>query len=310
MIQNADAFDTRKLKIMADITSSAPDASPKGTIDTHIIPLITLLNGHTDIVTTSSCSGRVSVFLEGAKRLKGADDLMERPDAHFSEEPSSPPKAAYGGKGGGMWLYVSHDPIATPEVIYSALSPENLLDCKIDPCKVDISSSTRFVHFKFETMILHLQSRSLNLAHTILSTALSCGFRESGIMNPALGKSQYPTIAIRSNGLAMDSIIGVLNAESGKVQTVVNEDYIEMLVRVSNMRFTENKCRIQTLIKKLEFALFKNDDMDGWEDKEARRIRKRDEGMKRQMRARLCAIVSDDSENIVEDEIIGLAGIH
>jgi tRNA wybutosine-synthesizing protein 3 len=129
-------------------------------------------------------------------------------------------------------------------------------------------------------------------------------------MNPALGKSQYPTIAIRSNGLAMDSIIGVLNAESGKVQTVVNEDYIEMLVRVSNMRFTENKCRIQTLIKKLEFALFKNDDMDGWEDKEARRIRKRDEGMKRQMRARLCAIVSDDSENIVEDEIIGLAGIH
>ncbi|KAL8879587.1 MAG: hypothetical protein Q9192_008200, partial [Flavoplaca navasiana] len=58
---------TRLLQSLSVPTSSYTDASPKGTLDTAIVPLIGRLNDLEGVVSTSSCAGRVSVFLEGWK---------------------------------------------------------------------------------------------------------------------------------------------------------------------------------------------------------------------------------------------------
>jgi tRNA wybutosine-synthesizing protein 3 len=124
-------FDERKARLVAEIESPAPDASPKGTIDARIMPLISLLNSHADVVTTSSCSGRVSVFLEGG-------DAASR----------------VSGKGeGGRWLYVSHDPLDI-----AGRSDSELADMMVGTVgswngSLVPTAGSRFVHFKFETMV-------------------------------------------------------------------------------------------------------------------------------------------------------------
>ncbi|KAF8540054.1 tRNA wybutosine-synthesizing protein [Trichophaea hybrida] len=326
---------------MAGIASIGPDASPKGSIDMHILPLINRLNTHADVVTTSSCSGRISVFLEGAKKLKTetyndnddsddhnhvnhgrdcdngqlqdvdpADEVVVAP----GEKASSRPNAGVGGKGdGGRWLFVSHDPVdITRPIINNAEIANKVMERNanhvFDSDEYDLTMATRFVHFKFEPMILHIQTRTLEVAHIILSTALSTGFRESGIMNVALGKNQFPMVAVRSNGLAMDSIIGILD-DTGKPQKVVDDDYIAMLVRVGNMRFKENTAKMAKLTTNLEDVLFaeKKDTLDGWEDKEARKARKRAEGLKRQGEVRRLT----SGESIIDevDDDIRLASV-
>lgn len=48
------------------------DLSPKGTVDAGIRDLIGEINAREGLVTTSSCAGRVSVFLEGRRKASGA----------------------------------------------------------------------------------------------------------------------------------------------------------------------------------------------------------------------------------------------
>ena len=63
-------FDKRKKKISDDLVSDVPDLSPKGSPDEQILDLLELINSHKDYVTTSSCSGRVAVFLDGSETNK------------------------------------------------------------------------------------------------------------------------------------------------------------------------------------------------------------------------------------------------
>ncbi|KAL8875598.1 MAG: hypothetical protein Q9192_009023, partial [Flavoplaca navasiana] len=71
-------FTTLKTHLLQSLsvpTASYTDASPKGTLDTAIVPLIGRLNNLEGVVSTSSCAGRVSVFLEG---WKGVTKLAAR----------------------------------------------------------------------------------------------------------------------------------------------------------------------------------------------------------------------------------------
>ena len=104
-------FGARKSKILQEL--SVPDAeytdlSPKGSVDEGIRDLIHDINALPGLVTTSSCAGRISVFLEGRKKTP-AD--QQEPQRQFV--PS-------GGKGAGRWLYVSHDPFVRPETADSS----------------------------------------------------------------------------------------------------------------------------------------------------------------------------------------------
>jgi tRNA wybutosine-synthesizing protein 3 len=162
-----------------------------------------------------------------------------------------------------------------------------------------------------DTQILHILTRDRDTAQAILSTALATGFRESGIMN----SSGSPMAAIRSNGLALDCIVAVLDAD-GKVQKLVSDEYIAMLVRIGNLRFEENDRRISKLTKNLEDALFQpKDEGEGkgggetWEDKEVRKARKREQGLKVQEEARKEQAAMGGSDlrgevDVDEDELV------
>lgn len=68
------SFTRRKEAILAQLAvpdDEYTDLSPKGTVDAGIRDLIDEINGLDGLVTTSSCAGRVSVFLEGRRAGRG-----------------------------------------------------------------------------------------------------------------------------------------------------------------------------------------------------------------------------------------------
>lgn len=107
-------------------------------------------------------------------------------------------------------------------------------------------------------------------------------------MNPGLGVSSFPMVAIRCNGLAMDSIIGIVDSSSGRVKDLVNHAYLKTLLKVCNLRFEDNKRRTDTFSMYIGGALFGDakEKNEVWEDKEARKARKRQEGLKKQKELR------------------------
>ncbi|RMZ23761.1 hypothetical protein D0859_12188 [Hortaea werneckii] len=242
-------FRDRKAKILQDLSipdDQYEDLSPKGSVDEGIKDLISEINGLPDYVTTSSCAGRVAVYLEGAK----------------------------GAKGGGRWLFTSHDLLDPPVkdggsglMAMFGLSDE----ASSSPLEAE---GVRFVHFKTEPMvggenfsscsyrapplclrlyppffqILHILTSSLASAHHAASAALQAGFRESGINSTQEardGSPACPMVAVRSSGLAFDCIIGYYAEGSspedqGTIKPMVSEGYLRTLVNVANQRFRTN----------------------------------------------------------------------
>src|ERR1700761_4734705 len=104
------SFAKKKQTILASLSvphGSYTDLSPKGLVDAGIRELIDEINSLPGLVTTSSCAGRLSVFLEGRKRKS-----IEAGGNPTNKGEESGPT----GKGGGKWLFVSHDPIDVVEV--------------------------------------------------------------------------------------------------------------------------------------------------------------------------------------------------
>lgn len=133
--------------------------------------LIDEINGAEGWVTTSSCAGRVSVFMEGAReggltatadienKEKEGEDEMANANAD-GVEPRTTAKA--GGKGGGgRWLFVSHDPVDLRSISTKSLIEKLGMSTVVTPNSIVRNSDRRFVHFKFEPMVnLHFHMRS------------------------------------------------------------------------------------------------------------------------------------------------------
>jgi tRNA wybutosine-synthesizing protein 3 len=111
-----ETFRRKKAKILSQLSvpcTEYKDASPKGSIDDGIATLIEEINRDyfNGLVTTSSCAGRVSVYLEGMKKKnKRGVWLAEHQRADAREVGGS----AAGGKGGGEFLFVSHEKVNFP----------------------------------------------------------------------------------------------------------------------------------------------------------------------------------------------------
>ncbi|KAI6711521.1 tRNA wybutosine-synthesizing protein [Diplocarpon mali] len=294
------AFVSKKSRILCRLSvpvSDYDDLSPKGSIDVGIRELIDEINGVEGCVTTSSCAGRVSVFLEGRKSAVGGGE-----EAHDGEgegeggggwERSDVKAVGVGGKGnGGRWLFVSHDPIEIQgcggEGSWVALMGMARLEGGEEELLRELGTVTerRLVHFRFEPMILHVLTASLHHAQAVLSAALQAGFRESGALNLTSSTSEPPTpmVGIRSMGLALESVIGF--ASGGKGICVVPEWQLRSLIEISNQRFQENAKRIarfRTLLRAERSTEGKRKGQEGvkWEDAGERRERKRAEGLER-----------------------------
>jgi tRNA wybutosine-synthesizing protein 3 len=147
------AFEIKKQNILQQLAvpqEDYNDRSPKGSIDEGIRELVDEINAITNLVTTSSCAGRISVFLEGRK--KNAPALVEA----SGTEPGDISLSAIGGpggKGGGRWLFVSHDPL-DGTVLASNL--HDLFGIKpTENLTLPIPVGARLVHLKFEAMVCH-----------------------------------------------------------------------------------------------------------------------------------------------------------
>lgn len=139
------AFEEKKRKILAQLSAADEaysDLSPKGSVDLGVRELCAEINALEGFVTTSSCAGRIAVYLDGWQ--KHDDDANEAGSI-----------ATSGGKGGGQWLYVSHDPVD----ISGAKTEGGLLKlfgmdtASSEPSTPSKLEGTRFVHFRFEPMV-------------------------------------------------------------------------------------------------------------------------------------------------------------
>ena len=156
------SFATKKDAILASLStpeSAYTDLSPKGSVDAAIKPLIDRINALEGVVTTSSCAGRVSIFLEGRKQSKGREG---RGDAQDNEDFGKETEqiAVPGGKGmGGKWLYVSHEPVALSNKGEAKGALTELLGLGSSGAQSEALGLTgdvnemRLVRFQFEPMV-------------------------------------------------------------------------------------------------------------------------------------------------------------
>jgi tRNA wybutosine-synthesizing protein 3 len=286
------SFISKKEKILEQLAipaSQYDDLSPKGSIDEGIRDLIDEINATDGCVTTSSCAGRISIFLEGKKRIEeeSGENVEGSKDGGEVET-----RAGVGGKGGGgRWLYVSHGPLEwrKHENKLAEFFGMDRRATKLSRVLVSAPPAwQRWVHFKFEPMvssefrfalelnwesevctpglrievtltdwckILHILTATLEQAQMVLSAALQAGFRESGAISLVSSKSEpaTPMVAVRSMGLGLESIIGFGQGEARLPDCTVSEESLETLVEQANERFIENTKRIErfrSLLKK------------------------------------------------------------
>ncbi|KAF5982566.1 DUF207 domain-containing protein [Fusarium bulbicola] len=301
---SSPAFVERKKKILEQLAvpdREYSDASPKGSVDEGIRDLIDEINQQSGFVTTSSCAGRVSVFLEG-RRVADTEGEDER-------------VAGVGGKGaGGAWLFVSHDPVPDKGdggTDWSSLF--GLQESTEAQETIGEVKERRLVHFKYEAMILHVLTASPEHAQLLLRCGLHAGFRESGALNiiPNSKDAATPMVAIRTMGLAFESLIG--QQVDGHRQRIVSPEYLQTLVQIANERFTENKKRIQRFQNAFRDAVAApvprlNPEGQEWEDAVARRERKRAEGLRKkaELKAKQETEPESDRANSGKEEDAGL----
>ncbi|KAI8167892.1 hypothetical protein K4K49_000196 [Colletotrichum sp. SAR 10_70] len=336
------AFTARKHKILQQLSvpdAEYTDASPKGSVDVGIRELIGELNELDGFVTTSSCAGRVSVFLEGKRKESSSAQLPngEGGDAKEGEHDDAAGAALAtiagpGGKGGGgTWLYVSHDPVPGPHDEDDRLLRLLGLVDEAEGRKAGAGEAgsaqsgrrrRRLIHFKFEPMILHVLTASPSHAQLLLKCALAAGFRESGALNllpsaPSTDDQQpsvTPIVGVRTMGLGLESLVGYVDDSNDTRHCTVSADYLRTLVDIANERFVENAARIARFRAALQDAAAGPPARLGeggaeWEDAAVRRERKRAEGLRRKEEKMLAAREKETqqaSESVVEEDVVDL----
>jgi tRNA wybutosine-synthesizing protein 3 len=150
----------------------------------------------------------------------------------------------------------------------------------------------------------------------VLTAALSAGFRESGAVSlgTAKGGESTPMVAVRSTGYSFDSIIGYQD-EMGRNVSLVDERYLRTLVAIANDRFRINTERIARFRKALMEGFRRSDgqvDDSGkprWEDADARKLRKREEGLARQLAQQTDGPSLDEDVENDQNDIDGVDGM-
>ncbi|EXJ79806.1 hypothetical protein A1O3_08091 [Capronia epimyces CBS 606.96] len=344
------SFAAKKAEILSFLEQpeeAYTDKSPKGTVDAQIRELIDEINAYDGLVTTSSCAGRVAVFVEGpkAKAKAAGGNIVHDVDVDvgmaavraIDDTKDAAQKidlvrttASPGGKGGGHWLYVSHDPISLPADT-GAPQPApsgrgagnftrlfNLSSNQETSSNASLSSvltssglalpSPRLIHLSFSPLILHILCATLQHARPLLAAAINAGFRESGLQGLRIldDPDHGVMVAVRTAGLAFETVVGVAGdaATDGKESTtrLVSEEYLALCAGVVNERFRWNTERRERFSAELRRAMEReglattatttpgNGDTHeslnghGWEAKDDRRRRKREEGLQRQKR--------------------------
>eukprot|EP00468_Gymnochlora_sp_CCMP2014_P001947 CAMPEP_0167742950 /NCGR_PEP_ID=MMETSP0110_2-20121227/1734_1 /TAXON_ID=629695 /ORGANISM="Gymnochlora sp., Strain CCMP2014" /LENGTH=815 /DNA_ID=CAMNT_0007627245 /DNA_START=1489 /DNA_END=3936 /DNA_ORIENTATION=- len=216
-------YKERRERVLKEIGGGegAKDKSPKGSIDAPIVDLISEINACPGgrVYTTSSCSGRITVFTQGASQRKG-----------------------------GHWSICSHDKVNAEDVL-SAIHSKNIFCISKTDEKSEgkdeakgtenrTETSGTLSTFRFEPFILCCECDSLETAYRVLGAANQSGMRESGIM----GGSKRFLVGVRCS-LRLEVPVRL----DGK--PLITPDYTRFLVAQANAKFDENLRKVEAFRK-------------------------------------------------------------
>ncbi|KAG5485502.1 hypothetical protein LSCM1_07587 [Leishmania martiniquensis] len=124
-------FVAHKAHILANLQANVCDLSPKGSVDVKCLPVMDVLNTHEDYITTSSCSGRISLFHSIThKEAVGFDNSAA----------STKPRMKRGENAALGWLFVKHGmlrPMEMMQVVRFLCGPATTLeDVALDAAQV------------------------------------------------------------------------------------------------------------------------------------------------------------------------------
>ncbi|KAG0357923.1 hypothetical protein BG005_002988 [Podila minutissima] len=253
---------------------------------------------------------------EGDNNISNNEGEEEEPKG-FDENTSLAAVEASKRAKGGQWLYVSHDPVELPVDQEEGPSSRWIIDTLFGPeayrvvtmeeqqkqkhaqqIKTLGMARSQLVYFKFEPMILHIEASTPTAAKQFLNHSLFSGYRNSGILPSA----KRTMLAIRST-LKLDAPIAYIphpttsassttSSSSDPIYLMVSLTYLRVLIELSNDKFRANVDQMGRFERRLTEHLVgganssaqggvKQGDQGAWEDKDARRERKKREGLER-----------------------------
>lgn len=233
----SDVFDGHKAIVLAELaemgSAEYSDKSPKGSVDAAVVDLVKDINASRDFVTTSSCSGRVSLFYEGEQSSSDKSDSEANADVQSQDlqisrqndavqlqiddaEEINARQQQAPRKGQGRWLGVNHDrALSSQEVLEMLSSVENLGGTAV---------------LKHEPFVLHVQCRDEISAQALLRVAMESGMRESGI---SLGQKKV-MVGIRT----LSNVLEVPLLVDGK--SLMPEPAVEAMCQIAAEKFRIN----------------------------------------------------------------------
>lgn len=215
------SFQRKKILNISSYYHSSQDASKKGSIDEEVISILNILNSHKDYLSTSSCSGRIVLWM---------NRIINEQDNSSSHEGC--------GNVEGKWLFVTHQ---IEKDLYHLLKTHvekgfNILSYEAN---IDSNMATQIglVYLKVEPLILHIESGSAKSGQKLIQVALKSGYRNSGM---TLTEKRC-IVAVRST-LKLDvPVARVLKMQNNIfMHWIIPDDYLEMLANIANEKMNIN----------------------------------------------------------------------
>jgi tRNA(Phe) wybutosine-synthesizing methylase Tyw3 len=195
-------FKNQKQEILQDLHENKNDKSLAGKVDPRILEMVNLINSKECFYTTSSCSGRISLFhRENPNEL--SENLME-------EQQKTTGKKRGSGRG---TIFQSHDPL--PLDCSSALE-ECWNQLQIENNSSSLSCPRGTVELKFEPLILHVRCRDLISAQKLLDAAAGAGLRKSGLIAPII---KFPLVGEERDLLKSLDLTSLTTTSSSSTQS-------------------------------------------------------------------------------------------
>ncbi|PFH35808.1 hypothetical protein BESB_054590 [Besnoitia besnoiti] len=259
-----------------------PDKSLKGSVDHDLVGICYLINEHPRYVTTSSCSGRISIFQHGPKGPSGNSkkggkliyashspieksqatvivERLHRGERHYSTKGKTGRSSGeHGTRDGG---YPSDGLPHAPPASHAAPSEE--------VWKADSHSGQATVDLKVEPFVMHIECADLEGARQLLAAATTCGLKHSGMS--AAGPKRY-IVAVRGSQ-RLETPVAVCRADTSSdaaeteqvsggqtnaCELLVPLDYLQFLIGVCNDKLALNLMQIRKFEAKLEEAFRRN----------------------------------------------------
>lgn len=216
--------ETRKKNRLEDVfvkqktqALSGVDLSRKGSIDAHVLKLVAIINEQAKYFTTSSCSGRILVFLQNENEGKIKKRNCE-------------------------WLLTTHDLIDDLDGFVTQIQAklDEVLNTEKDP-----EHDLGVAFLKFEPMVLHVQCKDLESAQLLHTAGIESGFKNSGL---SIGKKGKIISAIRSTH-ALDVPLTDHDAT-----LLVDEAYLRFITSLANNKLSANFVAIERLLQNVSQA--------------------------------------------------------